>query len=205
VRQDLAANVLPGQYRLEILPAPLKAVAARLGLVTYGLNNITYTPRFGSYHQLIGLLTDAELVPAGDWRPVPPKTLAECESCEACRGACPTGAIGEDRFLLHAERCLTLHTEAAGAWPEWLTPSVHHCLVGCMYCQEDCPANAGLLRTESTGVMFSAEETATLLADDGTPGDALDGGIRAKLEKLELEDYAPMLGRNLRALMQQRT
>lgn len=204
VRRELATRVFRDGQQLHVLPAPLKAVAARLGIVVYGRNNITYSSRFGSYHQLIGLITDAELGSATDWRPTPPRVLSKCESCNACRRACPTGAISRDRFLLHAERCLTLHTEASGPWPAHLSPSVHHCLVGCMYCQETCPENAGLFRLESTGVSFSADETATILAGDGPPRVSAGRTSLQRLTDLGLDDYAEMLGRNLRALVEQR-
>ncbi len=204
VHQDLAAGVFGGRYRLEVLPAPLKAVAVRLGLVAYGRNNITYSARFGSYHQLVGLVTDAELVTAAGWRCERPEVLPGCESCQACRRACPTGAIREDRFLLRAERCLSLYNENAGPWPEFVSPSAHHCLVGCLACQKSCPQNAGLYREESTGVTFSADETEALLADGcGEARHTLDSGVVAKLQRLRMTESG-MLGRNLRVLLDRR-
>ena len=53
VRVDLAANGLPGAH-VEILAAPLKAIANGLGLVSYGRNNISFVPGLGSYFQLCG-------------------------------------------------------------------------------------------------------------------------------------------------------
>ena len=204
VRRDLDADIFRGRHQLHVLVAPLKAVAARLGIVVYGRNNITYAPRFGSYFQLVGLITDAELVSTGEWCPEAPRALSACGACNACMRACPTGAIGEDRFLLHAERCLTLFTEASGPWPTDLSPNAHHCLVGCMRCQEVCPENAGRFRLESTGTAFTAAETESILADDiSSPS---GGGQRAfnKLTNLGLDDFGAMLGRNLRALIGRR-
>ena len=60
VRQQLIADVLPTS-RVEVVDIPLKAVASRLGLIRYGKNNITYAASVGSYFQLIGFATDAEL------------------------------------------------------------------------------------------------------------------------------------------------
>lgn len=109
VRQDLALNGLP----VEHLHGPHKAIAARLGLVKYGRNNLTYTPRIGSYLQLCGYVTDAVLpsAPAAQ----EPELLPECRDCLRCRKACPTRAIGEDRVLLRAQRCLTHANESPGA------------------------------------------------------------------------------------------
>ena len=41
--------------------APIKTVAAMLGLVRYGRNNIAYADGIGSYLQLCGYITDARL------------------------------------------------------------------------------------------------------------------------------------------------
>ncbi|MHC4177307.1 MAG: 4Fe-4S double cluster binding domain-containing protein [Planctomycetota bacterium] len=204
VRQGLAASVFRGRYRLEVLPVPLKAVAARLGLVSYGRNNITYSPRYGSYHQLVGMITDAKIAPVTGWRPLPLEVMSFCESCQACLRSCPTGAIARNRFLLHAERCLTYHNEGSRPWPKGLAASAHHCLVGCMACQSKCPVNADLLRTEPTDVSFSEEETAALLAEAGPPGEELGRRIRTRLAGLGMAEYGPMLGRNLRALVARR-
>jgi epoxyqueuosine reductase len=201
VRRDLASSVFQGKGRVEVLPAPLKAVAARLGLVRYGLNNIAYSACWGSYLQLVGLITDIRLASVNESQSRPPEPLSKCHSCGACRKVCPTGAVGEDRFLLHAEHCLTFHNEVEGAWPEYIAASVHHCLVGCMLCQEVCPQNAGLFLSESTEVVFSVDETATLLTCDGRLRGSVGRGILDKLKGLGLDAYAPILGRNLRALV----
>jgi len=201
VRFTLDAHVFHQRFQLRILSAPLKALASRLGLVVYGRNNIAYVPGLGSYFQLVGFLTDGELdLPAG-WRPQSARQMPECENCESCRSACPSGAIGEQRFLLHAERCLTLFTETPGQWPGWFSPSMHHCLIGCLACQQACPENAGLLRIEPAGMCFSAQETEAILSDDGQRCGAAWPGIKQKLETVRMNHFEPVLSRNLRALL----
>ncbi len=198
VRQDLAANGLSG-WRVEQLAGPLKAVAARLGFVRYGRNNLAYVPGVGSYFQLCGYLTDASLeaMPA---EPAPPRLLDECADCSACARACPTRAIRSNRILLHAERCVTFANENPGPWPDWLPASAHRCLMGCLTCQRACPANPKL-PVAATGVVFSVTETRTLL--DPNPGQEPRGesGIRCKLAWLGQPGAEPVLGRNLRALL----
>lgn len=198
VRQDLSREGLPGA-RVEHLGWPLKAVAARLGLVRYGRNNITYTDGFGSYVQLCGYVTDA-LLPAPRGGVAAPALLDECASCTACVSACPTGAIVEERTLLRAERCLTFANERPDPWPAGLSPRAHNCLIGCLLCQQGCPANPPLPAVD-TGVTFSAEETAMLLSEAGAGEDRTESGIRAKLAWLGVTYPEAVIARNLRALL----
>jgi len=202
VRQDLAANGLPGA-RVEHLTAPLKTVARMVGLVRYGRNNISYAEGIGSYIQLCGFITDAALPVAEKARVEGPELLPECEDCTICRSACPTKAITEDRVLLRAERCITLANENPGVWPESMPARAHHCLIGCLRCQRACPANPKL-RIDDTGVCFSADETRTLI-DGNHPADShAENGIRTKLAWLGQPGVEPVLGRNLRALLERR-
>ncbi len=198
VRMDLAANGLPGAH-VEHLVAPLKAIAGRLGLVKYGRNNLCYAPGLGSYFQLCGYLTDAELPEPERAESLVASLLPECESCNACLSMCPTGAITEERILLRAERCLTFANENPGDWPEWVNPQDHNCLLGCLECQRACPENPELT-VEHTGLRFSATETNLLLSDDSAVHGNTETGIRAKLAWLGQTYAEPVLGRNLRAL-----
>ena len=200
VAADLRASVLRGA-RIERLMVPLKPLAAGLGLVRYGRNNVTYAPGIGSYLQLLGYLTDASFQVAEGWRPQEPTLLPECEGCGVCRAVCPTGAVAEDRVLLHAERCLTYFNENPGPWPDFVPTRVHHCLLGCLLCQRACPANP-MLPVESTGVAFSGEETEALLADDGDHTAPVWDGVREKLVQLGQLYSEPVVGRNLQALVE---
>ncbi len=197
VRRELADGPLRGA-RVETLTAPLKLVAARLGLVRYGRTNVTYAPKIGSYLQLLGYLTDGDLPREAAREPGEPKLLEECEGCGVCEAVCPTGAIGGDRVLLHVERCLTMINEEPGEWPEWLPRRAHNALIGCLLCQRRCPANAELPVADS-GVVFSEEETCTLLAEGERTAPAW-AGIRAKLRQLGQEYQEDVIGRNLKAL-----
>jgi epoxyqueuosine reductase len=200
VRLDLQEHGLPGA-RVERLKVPLKSLAARLGLVRYGRDNVTYAPGFGSYLQLFGYLTDAALPLSEDWRPGEPELLPECEGCSVCLAACPTGAIGEDRVLLHGERCLVAVNERVGEWPAWIPPSAHNCIIGCLLCQRPCPANPEL-PVETTDVVFTAEETEALLCAGGPHEGPARDSVRAKVERLGLShEEQQVLGRNLRALL----
>ncbi len=179
---------------------PKKLLAVRSGLATYGKNNITYIPGLGSFYGLVTAYSD---MPAPDdpWQEA--QMMDGCENCSACRSHCPTGAIAVDRFLLHAERCISFHNEkpAAVSFPEWMDASWHNCLVGCLHCQRVCPANRDVWTWVEEGVAFSRGETAMLLM--GLPFDQLPAATNEKLERVNLDAYADVLPRNLNALLRQ--
>mgnify|MGYP001075975284 CR=1 FL=1 len=201
VRQDLERNGLPGA-RVEHLHGPCKALATRIGLARYGRNNLAYVEGMGSYLQLCAFLTDAPL-PEGS-RSEDPALLPQCQDCERCSKACPTGAITRERVLLRGERCLTHINEGSRDWPAWASNQRHHSLIGCLLCQKACPANASL-PTEDTGLCFSARETAALAAWPEPLPPSLEDGVRRKLAWLGQPSLYPVLGRNLAALLSARS
>ncbi|MFB3903213.1 MAG: 4Fe-4S double cluster binding domain-containing protein [Acidobacteriota bacterium] len=210
IRADLERNVLNGQGQIRHIQIPLKLVAARLGLVTYGRNNLTYLRGWGSYHQLAGFLTSVDLQPKQSFIPCSEPEAGHggsgerlqpaCRNCRRCVSACPTGALAGDRFLARAERCLTLTNEQPGAWPDWIPPSAHHCLVGCLLCQQACPVNRKRLELEDLTTVFSSSQMAKILAGEANQTDPAWNQISAKLTQAGLGGYLPVLSRNLRAL-----
>lgn len=199
VRADLEAAGLPGS-RVETLHAPLKQVASRLGLVRYGRNNVTYAPGAGSWIQLLGYVTDARLLLPEGWEPSEPSLLDRCRTCRACLKSCPTGAIVDDRVLIHADRCLTFANELPGPWPSFVGARSHNALLGCLLCQRSCPENPPL-RIEDAGVAFTREETAALFSEPEDRAGAAWRGVRARLGQLGQAHSEEVLGRNLRALV----
>ena len=191
----------PQGYSVVTAVVPKKLLAVRSGLAAYGKNNITYVPGSGSFHRLVAFHTDVHCE-EDPWQE--PTMVERCQNCEACLRRCPTGAITADRFLLRAERCLTFHNEkdSAVAFPEWLDPAWHTCLVGCMYCQLVCPENRHVAQWVEEGPRFSQEETALILqgvAPGQLPDAALDG-----LKQFGLLDIYEVLARNLRVLLDHR-
>lgn len=194
----LEAHLGPQGYRLQKVRLPQKLLAVRSGLAQYGKNNITYVKGMGSFHRPVVFISDFPCE-ADSWGE--PAVLEQCENCSACLKACPTNAICSDRFLLHAERCLTFHNERSKDFPEWLSPSWHNSLVGCMICQKVCPANKDVAKWIEVGATFDREETALILgavSDDRLPRETFK-----KLKKLDILEYYDVLGRNLRTLIEQ--
>jgi hypothetical protein len=116
------------------------------------------------------------------------------------KDACPSRAIDSDRFLIHAERCITFHNERPGAFPGWLNASWHNSLVGCMVCQNNCPVNRKLMNRSEDGPIFFEEETAALL--QGVSRAKMPPAVIDKVVGLDIFEYVDVLGRNLRALLQ---
>jgi len=196
VADDLRTYFGPEGYKLQKVRLPEKLLAVRSGLAQYGKNNITYVAGMGSFHRPVVFISD---VPCAEDNWGKPSVLDLCENCTACAKACPTDAVGSDRFQLHAERCLTFHNERRNDFPEWLSPAWHNSLVGCMICQKVCPANKELVKWIEDGAVFNHEETALIL--DGVSEDHLPHAALEKLKKLGIMEYGHVLGRNLKALI----
>jgi len=191
--QELMAGWLREEgYHLAKPNLPLKTLAACSGLTYYGRNNICYVAGMGSFMQLVGAFSD---LPCKEdpWRE--PKALDRCESCVACLRRCPTGAIAEERFLLHAERCLTYHNEAANDFPNWIDPSWHHCLIGCMRCQTICPENKAVVNWYEDRAEFSEQETGYFIRR--VPLDRLPSETTKQIKSLEINVDYQLLCRNL--------
>jgi epoxyqueuosine reductase len=124
-----------------------------------------------------------------------------CKECSACVQKCPTGAIPKDRFLLRVERCLTFHNEhpADVPFPNWIDPSWHNCLVGCLHCQKVCPANTKIINWTEPGPTFSEEETKLLL--NGTTIENLPDETKSKVEEHNLANYLFVYPRNLGVIL----
>jgi epoxyqueuosine reductase len=201
---SLADAIRAKVWALKEYEAPLKPLATRLGLASYGRNNLTYVTGMGSYLQLMGFLTEVDLGPCPSPRRERPSVLPECQECDACRAACPMGAISDDRFLIRAERCLTLFNERPDPWPQWIPTSAHNSLVGCMLCQEVCPRNRGLFTVEVLHPAFDPEETTTVLEQEFAAHSPIWMRIRRNLQVMGLQKWDAHLGRNLAALLASR-
>jgi epoxyqueuosine reductase len=132
------------------------------------------------------------------WRE--PEVMGRCASCGACVRSCPTGAIGEDRILLHVDRCLTFFNEDEAEFPEWIDPAWHNSAIGCMRCQEACPGNAPLAACIEDREGFSETETEAILR--GAPLEQLPNGTASRLAGLGLNAGYEILSRNLSAVIE---
>jgi epoxyqueuosine reductase len=194
----LKAYLGPQGYKLQKVRLPEKLLAVRSGLAQYGKNNITYVEGSGSFHRPVVFISDFPCE-TDSW--AESTVMEPCETCNVCLKACPSKAIGSDRFLLHAERCLTFHNERACDFAQWLSPTWHNSLVGCMICQKVCPANKDVVKWTEKGTHFGSAETDLILR--GVSDDKLPRETHEKLLRLGMMEYYDVLGRNLRILIEQ--
>uniref|UniRef100_UPI0025BE5A25 tRNA epoxyqueuosine(34) reductase QueG n=1 Tax=Halomonas sp. TaxID=1486246 RepID=UPI0025BE5A25 len=131
----IEAEVGPIGYRAFVDSAPVmeRALARKAGLGWFGKNAMLLNPKAGSLFFLGELYTDLPL-PMDD-----PFEGEHCGSCSACRTACPTGAIVEDR-VVDARACISYLTiELFGAIPERYRKAMGNRVFGCDDCQLVCP------------------------------------------------------------------
>ena len=197
IRKDLVKD--PG-YRLErARRIHLKLLAVRSGLGRYGRNNICYVDGMGSYLALSAFYTDAPLG-RDDWGEI--AMMDACRDCEICSGACPTGIIGRENFVIDVGRCLPLYNEVPGEFPNWMLPSMHNSLMGCMRCQLLCPENEKIPDSSATLEDVAEEETRKIL--NGTPDENLLRSLSRKLKDFSpatSKEEFPVFTRNLKALI----
>lgn len=185
-------------YKIATPVLPLKLLANRSGLANYGRNNIAYVQGMGSFMRLTAVYSNIPCE-SDSWQES--KMMSRCKDCDLCRRTCPTGAISSDRFLLHAEKCLTYHNEkeASIPFPEWIKPEWHNCIVGCIRCQAVCPENKPFLSMVGETAEFTEEETKLLL--NAANPEKLSADTVAKMKTLSLMDYYKELPRNLSVLL----
>ncbi len=197
VEAVLSRILKPYGHHTAFAPLPMKLLATRSGLAGYGKNNISYVEGLGSFHQIVTYYSDLPCE-QDSWQEY--HMMERCKKCSACLKRCPTGAIVRERFLIHAERCITFHNEKPGdiPFPAWIDPQWHNSLIGCMRCQEICPMNWPYLDRVIEGAHFTEEETTLCLK--GVCMEDLPPVTREKIQQWGLEDKLSQFPRNLIAL-----
>ncbi len=202
--RNIIQNEIIGEpgYRIErATGVHLKLLAVRSGLAEYGRNNICYVEGMGSLLKLFAYFTDYAF--EDDWTGL--SMMDECEDCRICRTLCPTQCIPDEGFVIDAGRCVTLHNEIEGEFPDWIPPDAHNSLMGCMRCQMRCPANSGVIDLVGRLEDVTEEETAKIL--NGKPDEELLASLSRKLRNYypaRSKEHFPVFTRNLRALLNPR-
>ncbi|MBT2772882.1 tRNA epoxyqueuosine(34) reductase QueG [Halomonas sp. ISL-60] len=122
-------------YRAFVDSAPVmeRALAQKAGLGWFGKNAMLLNPKAGSLFFLGELYTDLPL-PVDE-----PFEHEHCGSCSACRTACPTGAIVDDK-VIDSRKCISYLTiELHGTIPVEYRRAMGNRIYGCDDCQLVCP------------------------------------------------------------------
>ncbi len=180
----------------------VKLLTVRSGLGRYGRNNICYVDDWGSLINLFAYFTDYKFE-EDDWTDI--KMMDQCQKCSICENKCITDAIpnlSEDNFVINAGNCISVYNEIEGIIPDWIPSKVHNALMGCMRCQEDCPANMKVINKKEYLEDLTEEETKMIL--NGIFDEKLANSISKKLKMFppsNAKDYIPVLKRNLELLI----
>ncbi len=185
-----------GYFVMPALDLPLKRLATQSGLAVYGKNNISYIEGLGSNFSYLPFYSDIPC-PQDTWGE--PSVADECENCDLCFKACPTGSIRKDRFLIDTSRCLSFVNEMPGEFPEWLDENIHHTAYDCLYCQINCPMNAYQINQIADTIEFDAEETNCLI--NGDEFVTLEERTKVKLHNLGMDAWYQAIPRNLKILL----
>ena len=199
VKEILMSVLEPAGYRLERARLPVKTLAVRSGLAQYGRNNITYVSGIGSFHRLIAFYSDCPC-DEDNWQEL--KVMRACETCFKCLENCPTQCITPDRFLIHAENCLTYLNESENKFHDWVKPDWHNAIIGCMRCQLVCPVDRIQIKKIVDGPQFSEKETELILQK--TSIEQLPKLTREKIINISGDDWYDVFPRNLSVLIKSR-
>ena len=110
-----------------------RAIAARAGLGWYGKNCAIISPEYGSWIALGQILLQEKLAPDSPQK-------EQCELCDRCIKACPTGALSAP-YQVNAAICLSQLTQTKSIIPKKYRSLLGTRLYGCDTCQEVCPHN----------------------------------------------------------------
>ena len=136
-----------------------REVAQRAGLGWIGKHSNLINWEKGSWLFLAELLVDVKL------ETELPFTRVDCGSCTICIEACPTEAIIAERTL-DARKCISYLTiELKGAIPEEMRPKMGNLIFGCDICQQVCPWNMDVPRSNEKGLQPRPENVAPHLID----------------------------------------
>lgn len=134
----MKAGLVQLGLRVKVGGVPCRAAAMRAGVARIGRNTFAYAEGCGSWINIEAWKIDARLEPDA------PSGAAPCPAgCQACRMACPTGAL-QGPYVMRQDRCTAYLTFEA---PEPVAPELWARMgpwvYGCDACQQACPMNRG--------------------------------------------------------------
>ncbi|MBI4470440.1 MAG: tRNA epoxyqueuosine(34) reductase QueG [Acidobacteria bacterium] len=140
--ERIAGRGIQARCFTDAVPLLERAAGKRAGIGRAGLNTLLINDRFGSWIFLAEILWDLELTPD-------PRETRACLSANDCIRKCPTNALVA--YRVDAGKCISYHTiENHGVIERSLRKRFGDWLYGCDVCQEVCPHNNRIERTDWT-------------------------------------------------------
>ncbi|MDX2134402.1 MAG: tRNA epoxyqueuosine(34) reductase QueG [Saprospiraceae bacterium] len=124
-----------GRCFVDSAPVMEREWAERAGLGWNGRHTLTIHPQQGSFFFLAEIICDLDMVYDDPIRD-------HCGTCRRCIDACPTNAISDSGYWLHADRCISYLTiELRDEIPVEFQGKMENRMFGCDICQDVCPWN----------------------------------------------------------------
>lgn len=148
------------KYKVFVDNSPLvdRGSAYRAGLGFFGKNNCIINDKLGSFFFIGQILLDSEIL----FTPSVPVANG-CKECRRCLDACPNGALGEG-FSLNPAKCVSFLTQKKVLLPDE-EQYITDYLYGCDICQQICPYNQNLTKTNEMSFWID-DETANPQIDE---------------------------------------
>lgn len=146
--------------RVTLAELPAKGMLAQTGIARICRSSLATTEDWGTRFAVRWMLTDA-------FEPDPDPVLGgeyHCDSCERCVKACPVQAISD---TLNTARCVRRQMSGK-PMPDWAKEKMPT-LVGCEICQQVCPHNAAISKTDTPddlAALFTYERLIPISSDD---------------------------------------
>lgn len=138
---------------LDVHPVLEKDLAYRAGLGFFGKNSLLINRELGTYFLIGSLLLSEKL-------PLKIKKIQEnpCGNCNKCIEACPTKAIDKKSRTIDCSKCISYNTTTPHG--DILSKGKTDMFFGCEICQDACPLNKKLIRSNESGetINFSKYE-----------------------------------------------
>jgi ferredoxin len=130
--QELSNLGILAQFRFDL---NYKKICAEQKVAGVGKNTLCYTTQFGSRFVMQAVELDGEF----EYKMQNALLQPNCESCNLCEKACPTGAISKKGF--DATKCLRYEQESTEFISDKTAKKMQNKLLGCDICQAVCPYN----------------------------------------------------------------
>lgn len=129
-------------YKIIVDTSPLldRELARKSGIGYFGKNCSLINKDYGSFIFLGHILTDLDLEKNSKIE------KSQCGECRICLDRCPTGAL-ESAYFINPKKCISYLTQTKNKVDKKLLEKMGNQIYGCDICQDVCPKNKGVLKS----------------------------------------------------------